>query len=218
MNNEIKITYETLYDILVLEKRSNEIQKLDHNFLRDILDYLREKSQIMGVDSGSPFGAEEQKKALLQIDNARKLIREIYDLRSKKIILLARDVSRTSDHLVNKSAMLTHERSLFEETLLLLKRSRENVLDSLLLLKDPLLVDSSSFVSPLENPPPPKALKSESGGQSSEDLVKVRFTQEVDRFVGPGMKTFGPYSSGDEAELPEIVANIIIKKEQGEKV
>lgn len=213
-SDEIVITYETLYDILMREKKSNEVQKLDPQFLEDVLEYLKEKSKLIVTNPDSIFGAEEQKKASQQLDNARKLLKEIYAWREKKILLLARDAARTSDHLINRSVLLTHERILFEELLKLIKRNRDNVLDNLILLRAPIVADNSSF-SP--SPSLPKDLKSETKEYKTE-LLKVRFKQQVSQFVGPGMKSFGPFQPGDEADLPEIVANIIIRKDQGELV
>jgi len=219
-SEDIIITYETLYDILMNEKKSNEIQKLDNNFLEDVLNYFKEKSKLIQINPDSIFGAEEQKKALQQLDNAKRLLKEIYAWREKKILLLSRDASRTNDHLINKSVLLIHEKVMFEEFLKLLKRNRENILDNLMLLKEPVLADSSSFSSPMIDSfrnEPPKDLKSETP-EIRYNLIKVRFKQQVSQFVGPEMENFGPFEPGDEAELPEIVANIIVNKGQGERL
>jgi DNA replication initiation complex subunit (GINS family) len=237
---DIVLTYETIYDVLMKEKRSNELQKLDEHFLTNVLEYLKEKSKLFQGGQDTFFGAEEQRKAFQQLDNARKLLREIYDWREKKILLLARDASRTSDHLVNKSAMLQNERIVFEEVLSLLKRNRSNVLDNLVNLKVPDMIelanfsDSAPFFSGISKNPDldlkdsgfsesshtsqeSKPLKSEDP-KPEIDNIRVKFTTDVSQFVGPEMESFGPFSPGDEADLPEIVANIIINKGQGEKL
>jgi hypothetical protein len=258
MDEEIVVTYETLYDILIQEKRSNELQKLDLNFLRDVLEYFKDKSKLLKTSLDSPFGAEEQRKTFQQLENARKLLREIYDWREKKLLLLARDASRMNDHLVNKSVMLSHERILYDEALALMKRNRTAVLDSVINLREPTLTGMGSFSSASVIPEPAvlapvpaanngveaefpdtdqfqsseasKASFQESAGSAAEppqslktedsasDKIRIRFNQEVAQFVGPGMESFGPYIAGDEANLPEIVANIIIKREQGDKI
>ena len=39
----IKITLETLYDILINEKKKEDLQKLEGTFYIDVVEYLREK-------------------------------------------------------------------------------------------------------------------------------------------------------------------------------
>jgi DNA replication initiation complex subunit (GINS family) len=41
---DVKITYETLFDLLRREKNRNELQQLDPSFYLDVVSYLKEKS------------------------------------------------------------------------------------------------------------------------------------------------------------------------------
>ena len=93
-SKEINITYETLFEILKREKETTDLQKLDHKFLNDFVDYLNEKMKLLEKDDNL-FSYEEKKKLEKQIDNARRLIKEIYERREKKIIDLALMKSRT---------------------------------------------------------------------------------------------------------------------------
>jgi DNA replication initiation complex subunit (GINS family) len=40
----------------------------------------------------------------------------------------------------------------------------------------------------------------------------VEFLQDVHEFVGPDMKTYGPFRKGDRADLPEEVSKVFIEK------
>src|SRR3989338_1476783 len=104
MGEERVITYETLYDILRKEKSSNELQDLDESFLQDVFEYLRDKkSLVTNQPSESMFSLEEQRRTQQQLENAQRLLRDIYEWRGKKNLLLARDASRSRALIVNKA-------------------------------------------------------------------------------------------------------------------
>ena len=85
---EISITYETLFEILKREKDITELQKLDQNFFNDFVDYLNEKKKLLEKDD-TLFSYDEKKKVEKQIDNAKRLIKGIFERREKKIINIA---------------------------------------------------------------------------------------------------------------------------------
>ena len=45
----------------------------------------------------------------------------------------------------------------------------------------------------------------------------VAFLQDVEEFVGPNMKTYGPFKPGDVATLPRPVTELLVKKGAAEK-
>ena len=81
---EVNITYETLFELLKREKDTTDLQKLEPNFFNNFVDYLNEKKKILGKDD-SLFSYDEKKKVEKQIDNAKRIIKEIYERREKKI-------------------------------------------------------------------------------------------------------------------------------------
>jgi len=42
---QVRITYETLYELLRREKSNDELQKLDESFFRDVIEYLAERTK-----------------------------------------------------------------------------------------------------------------------------------------------------------------------------
>ena len=202
------ITFEALYDILRREKSSNELQQLDQNFFRDVVAYLRDKQALAAPDpSGNVFSFEEQRRTQQQLENAQRILRDIYEWREKKIMLLARDSSRTKGLVVNKAAMLAQEQALFSDLLSLLSTYRSSVLYKLLAAHDP-------------EQTAPKDLKNDSRTTHSgvhPQKVKVRVVGEVSEFMGPNMQTLGPYAVGELVELPEIVATILVNRKQAER-
>ena len=79
---EINITYETLFEILKREKDITELQKLEPVFFSDFVDYLNEKKKVLEKED-SMFSYDEKKKVEKQIDNARRIIKEIYERRER---------------------------------------------------------------------------------------------------------------------------------------
>ena len=211
MSEDIVITFETLFDILRKEKSSNELQKLDANFFRDVLDYFRDKKSLMNTaNPSSMFSFEEQQRTQQQLQNAQRLLRDIYEWREKKIMLMARDSSRSKNLLVNRGAMLDDEKRLFDDILLTLNRYRNDVLYRLISAK------SDDFQEP-------KDLKKESSNiglseSKKHEMVKIRLREDVSEFIGPNMETLGPYNAGDVVELPNIIAGILVNRSQAEKI
>ena len=108
MTKEINITYETLFDLLRREKTREELQKLDPEFFNDVIDYVKEKTKSYYElkDKTDLFAADERLKADKQLQNIKKIIKEIYERREKKIIALAVDSSRMFSTVIDKSALL----------------------------------------------------------------------------------------------------------------
>src|SRR3989344_1226165 len=109
---EINITYETLFEILKREKDTADLQKLDLSFFDDFVEYLNEKKKLLEKED-SLFSYDEKKKVEKQIDNARRIIKDIYERREKKIMGIALIKSRTKSDVMDKSAFLEHEKRLW---------------------------------------------------------------------------------------------------------
>ena len=108
---EINITYETLFELLRREKNREELQKLDETFFNDVVTYLKEQKEFLNEQKTKQdlFAVEELKKAEIQEENIRKILRELYEKREKKMISLALDASRTSSSIIDTSVLLEEE-------------------------------------------------------------------------------------------------------------
>jgi len=104
------ITYEILFELLRNEKVRHEIQKIDDTFFNDLLSYMEEKQKIIDKDSGSDlFSVSEKQKTIVQMQNIRKLVKDLYERREKKIFDLALVNSRTNSNLSENSNLLAEE-------------------------------------------------------------------------------------------------------------
>ena len=109
---EVNITYETLFELLKREKDMTDLQKLEPSFFNDFVEYLNEKNKILDKED-SLFSYDEKKKVEKQIENAKRIIKEIYERREKKILNIALIKSRTKSDVIDISSFLENEKKVF---------------------------------------------------------------------------------------------------------
>ncbi len=192
---EITITYETLFDILRREKGREDLQKLNPSFYQDLITYLKEKKKAE-EDAGNPLN-----EISLTLSNIRKLIRELHDRREKKILWMALDKARSGSALISTENMLSEEKDMFKETSDLLIRFRTGILQRLL-------------QSELPKVDLPKKLEVAEAEQKKS--VTLLFREDVNKFFGKDLETYGPFIKDDIANLPEDVASLLIKNGKAE--
>lgn len=200
----IKLTYETLFEILRIEKNRGELQKLDKAFMDDVAAYLLEKSNILLKENEQShlFGEQEKLKTLNELANIKKLIKELYERRERKIIDIVLNKSRTNSSIITSSNLLPEEMPFYENLLKIMNDNRKNVLHSIL--------DTERAKSLKSKPGPSIANKPEI--LADNDFKSVRFLQIVPKFVGKELETYGPFQEGDLADLPIEIAEILILK------
>lgn len=201
-SKEVMITYETLFDVLRREKSHEDLQKLDPNFFNDIFAYLAQKQRIFdnAVGKTDLFSVDEREKTQMQLFNIRRVIKEFYERREKKILEMALNKSRTNSNILDTSNLLAEEKEFFNRIVSQLDECREKVLLKILELKQ-----ESSGIAPAPEPvqpapqPEPKA-----------NMKKIQFLKAVDPFVGKELETYGPYALDAVAELPAELADALI--------
>ena len=208
---EINITYETLFEMLKREKDTADLQKLDPSFFDDFVDYLNEKKKLLEKED-SLFSYDEKKKVEKQIDNARRLIKDIYERREKKIMNIAIIRSRTQSDVMDKSVFLEHEKKLFNEIVRVMDSFRKSIIHNVTLGKKP-------SESKAEN----KGMESDGSAgkdakQGSSTTKLVRFMHSVPKFVGKELEEYGPFEEEDIANLPSEIADLLIGKERVEEI
>ena len=119
MVEDIKITLETLYDILRNEKKREDLQKLEATFFVDVVSYLKEKKALLESKQSSDelFAAGERDKLDYELRSIKRILKEIYEKREKKIIDIALNKSRTGSNIIDTSAMLKEEKEFYVKML-----------------------------------------------------------------------------------------------------
>lgn len=195
---EVVITYEALYEVLRREKARPDLQKLEPEFWKNVTNYLKEKNEILSKEQESLFAKEENKKVRTQIEQALRIIKELYARREQKILQLSLDVAKLGKKTMDTNALLEEEKQLFENLVKMLNEQRKETLHKVLEMQEQ----------------EPKALKIgvESGSK------KVRFVASVPKFIGTDLQTYGPFEEENIAKLPADVADLLIKKEKAEEI
>jgi len=210
-NEEVTITYETLFELLQREKDRGELQKLDDSFFANVLRYLKDKQAILTNQQADMFTVEEKKKTGDQLENVKKIINELYSRREKKIIAIAMDKSKNKFTIVDNSVFLKEEKSLFDVVLGVLDNGRNSILNNILSLEEPKTVARVSGNGVQKDPEDVKPEK-------PRETTLVRFLHSVPKFVGKELEEYGPFEEEDIASLPVDIANVLINKERVEEI
>ncbi|MEK6808356.1 MAG: hypothetical protein AABY14_01580 [Nanoarchaeota archaeon] len=185
------ITYELLFELLRKERSSDALQKLNDGFYSNVLSYIKDKD-TNEIDI---------------ISNVKRMIKEIYERREKKIILLAVDKCRLGMESLNTANILNEEREIYDKTLEILLSSRSSLLESVL------------RGSLQESEPKPKPKEEQVNNTiHPKGITMVRFLNAVPRFVGKELEIYGPYEPEDISVIPTEIAKLLISKARAEEI
>lgn len=243
-NHDIVVTYDTLFEILRNEKTKDDLQKLNKTFFKDVVTYLNDKQASLNNESNQEnlFEADETENKLHQITNIKKILRDIYERREKKILDIALNKSRFTSNIIDTSSLLDEEKLLYDMIISLLDSQRDKILKSILNGKIPsdlrlneqtqseneLPSDASNdnlqdkTEKTLESNDTSKTVFSNSDEISKEvsemPTKLIRFLLPVPQFMGEDMREYGPYDEEDVTKLPLNIAELLIEKNRAEEI
>ncbi len=203
-DKNISITYEFLYELLRKEKFRKELQKLDENFFKDVINYLEEKKAILQSQEKKDniFAPSNVQKTRKQLENLQKIIKEFYERRETKIIQLAVFSSRTNVPIPDYASMLEEEKEFYKTIVEELNNYRSSILKSLLEGKMPVKGKG----------------KKKQKDQEPVETKLIRFMQAIPQFVGDDLEVYGPFEAEDISNLPARVAEVLIKNNRAEEL
>ncbi|MBW2993047.1 hypothetical protein KY317_00560 [Candidatus Woesearchaeota archaeon] len=212
--DKINITYETLFELLRREKTREALQKLDSSFFDDVVNYLKEKKASFEElkNKTDLFAVEEKKKTEKQHENTRKIIKEFYERRERKILNMAVDASRTFSSVIDTTAMLEKERLFFDNLVETLNIFRTGVLFNVMEARMPEIMQKKQ-----ENTENPEQKPEISETTEKKDKL-IRFRHAVPRFFGENLEEYGPFEKEDIAKIPSVIADILIEKQRAEEM
>jgi len=178
------ITYPEIYELLRKEKYNESLQLLPKTFYQDLADYFSDKRKIANKTDETFNDAIVKTKK--QLENAITVLKELITRRQKKIINVALVAAKTGISKRDSENMLDNEKGLFDSLIRDLEKD-ERALNDLI-----------------------------NGINKEKDLKNklVRFIQETDEFSDLEGNKLGPFKSGDIANLPRGVADILAKNNQ----
>ncbi len=200
------LTFETLFELLRKEKMNPELQSLEETFFQQTVEYLKEKGAILKTEQqGDSIFAADTKKTQLQLESARKIIRELYEKRENKMMNLALLSSRAGVKEAGAN-MLPEEKRLYEETLDMLNTYRGGVVENIL---------QEKTVS-IQRNTVPKDIKTAQKEPTHGKMV--RFVHAVPKFVADDLNVYGPFEQEDMSFLPTKTANLLVQRKRVEEV
>jgi DNA replication initiation complex subunit (GINS family) len=245
----VDLTYEQLFDILRREKGRDELQQLDSAFYDGVRGFLSTKEdQIRLAQSEHGVASLAAQRAHIELTNAKKILKELYERRERKIVTMALHRTRTESAIIDHETLLPEEKGLLEELVHLLVDGRERIL-SRIELRTPMIVtpprqyaitrdedeprvrDDEPRTFAVESKPlePKRVVERVQASRATETSagdtftteetnIKVRFLAPVPKFVGKDLRVFGPFEEGATAELPDVIAQILIKKGRAQEM
>lgn len=201
------ITYDTFRKFQREEKNNEKLQELPGDFFKSCVNWLNQKEE--------KFEESRNPNLLHEIENVKKIVRDIFDRRRKKILLLALHSVRSKR--VSKN-LLPEEEDFFDETVENLRELEKNLLERVL----------SGEAPGGEEKDEGEVEKTEEGDRKEETTEKapdteikvpegsklVRMAEGVEKFMGTDGEEYGPLEEGDIVTLPEDVAELLVEKEK----
>ncbi len=160
---EIKITLESLYDLLRNEKKREDLQKLEGTFFIDVVMYLKEKQALLESKQKSTelFAIGDREKLEYELRSIKRILKEFYEKREKKMLEIALNKSRTGSDIIDTSAMLSMEREFYHKILRTLDDFRWGILQHLWRGELPNLPEQRKLEVGVEKEPEKKEVKPE---------------------------------------------------------
>ncbi len=223
------ITYDTIRNVHRTEKSQIALQKLPDNFFLLAKTWLEQKQAIARKDT----------LALLEIENAKRLLEDIVNIRERKIVIAALHTVRGG---LPPENMTQQEEKFFDELVDIFKKFKQNIREQIVgfdaVVEDKInsvkeILKSASAEKALET----KEIKHETEGRTAaenqavqagekvkytdektEESVRIKIISELPKFIGSDLKDYGPYRTGDSTELPQQLAQILISRGVAEKI
>ncbi len=178
------ITYNDIYETLRKEKYTEQLQPIPKNFISEFASYLKEKKKIATKEDDSLF-SDAITKSKKQFENAIVIFKELLLRRKKKILNLSFIAAETGISKKDFENMLSFEKILFDKIMSAIEASDKEVGDA---------VDGK--------------------GQEDAKNSLVTFKEETEEFLDPEGRKFGPYKTGDIANLPKDIAKILFESKK----
>ncbi len=201
----VKITYQDLFSIYREEKGSNALVNISEDFDQSVDELISTISQKTNEDS----------QAIKELENAKKLIIQIIQLRRQKIIM--RSISSQDAKLMGANG---REQEFYEKMLRLCIEQDEWV-RNLISQKKVKVGNSSKTAVQQENTTQQAYEQTHENDerkveQTNQKMQKLKFLQPVPTYAGADGKNYGPFEIGDIADMPQNEAQWMIDKKMAD--
>lgn len=193
-----QITFSELRKIQKKASRQEQLIELSDNFILKVADYLSRKKDMSGEDR--------------EYKNAKRVFDNIISQRRDKIVKNAQ-ISVKSGLDGSDIDMLPEEQKLFRDAKSVFQEHQDHI-------EEKLEGDFSNQEFDVDETKSEDVEEDEEGDNVPEDgdYVEVEMKSDVPEFMGTDLESYGPFEEGEEAELPEENAEILVNRGSAEMV
>jgi len=188
----VELTYKNLRDYAREEKAQPGLGKLPEDFYPSVQSFLSSK-----------FSEMESSRSVLQMrefENAAATIREIVLIRQQKLLFRA---IRSGGEETKMAEMTREEYDVYDRFRGIVSEENEKL---------------NSMLSRFEAKKSAPSEKGEAAASKKASVKRVRFTHEVQEYVGMNRERFGPFKAGEESDLPEQEADVLLRQKMAETI
>jgi DNA replication initiation complex subunit (GINS family) len=191
-----------LMDVYRKEKMSPYLQDLGEDFYREV-DGVMKELHSQYEDCSKKGETSKQGKVLKELENVKSVIKDLYGIRERKVVLSALNYVRREGEEMEMENLTEEERKMLDGVIDLLKKNRKVIL-------------GKANKRKVRNRRPSK--KKEVKTQAESSLVTVRITKELPSIVGADGKVYGAFQEEDVVSLPDANAKALIEQGAAEEI
>ena len=171
------LSYDEIRRIHRLEKNTSKLVQVEPDFYSDLQEFVaKEKKEYL--ESLRDFSATKAR----DFANLKKMVEEIFSMRTKKLLSAALVASRTGES--GDENLASQEKKMFDDTLAVLEKHAKLL---------------GGVFSEKEGSAPERDL----------NTLSVEILSDIPEFVGTDMKEYGPFKKGNVVKLPVKIARLL---------
>ncbi len=154
------------------------------------------------------FSVGEKDKLEAEMRNIKRILKELYDKREKKIIEMAINRSRTGSNIIDTSALLIEEKKLYEQLVGVFDKFRTSIFFNVAQGRIPYITEEQKVTV--------EEKEVDEKPEDNIEKIRVRIINAVPKFINKDLKVYGPFESGAEIELEKSLAELLVEKKRAE--
>ena len=202
-----EFNYEDVYEILRAEKYSTDLQPISLEQLQKIRRYLANKEEFLVRQSESKFD-DAVEKIKIELDNAKRALKDLYDKRERKVISRAVFSARGGFKFKDTTSMLLSEEKLYFILLEMLRKSGEEFFS--FVNSEPILTGEATAELNSNPSEEPKTLKG--------NFKRLKLIEAIPELMDTQLNRYGPFTAGAEIELPSELAELLLKQNKAAEI
>jgi len=194
---ENPLTFSELRKAQKQEKRQEDLSDLEDDFILRVSNYLEMKKDVDDREYKS----------------AKRVFDKIIGLRQEKIVKQAKFAVKSEDGGSSELSLLPREKELFLELKDVFQGFNQNIEK---MIKGEESVETPDIELDEEDEAEPEVEEKEQSAEEGYEMVKI--ISDVPEFMGTDLESYGPFEEGEEVEIPEDNAEILVNRGNAEEI